>query len=143
MLVGEYCAYLQSVQGARLLTIKRYSRTASQFLEHLAYDVDTSRFADLNRTDIETFVRKRGERVSRRSLQHEIAHLRSFLRFLATRDDVKPDLDRQIDTPRIYSGEQLPRFLPWDTVRAFLRSIDQTTPMGLRDYARSAATAIP
>jgi len=134
-LVHEYCAYLQSVQGARLLTIKQYSRTASRFLEHLAYDdVGTLRFADLNRIDLEAFVQKRGERVNRRSLQHEIVLLRSFLRFLATRGDIKPDLSKQIDTPRIYTGEQLPRSLPWDTVRAFLRSVDRTTPMGLRDY---------
>ena len=127
LLVDEYCVFLRNVQGARLLTGKRYSRTASQFLEHLGYcDAGISRFAELNRSDIEAFVRKRGERVSRRSLQHEIAHLRSFLRFLATRGDITPNLDRQIDTPRIYSGEQLPRSLAWSTVCTFLLSIDQT-----------------
>ena len=135
LLVDEYCVYLQSVQGARWLTRKQYSRTASRFLADLAYGVAASRFADLNRGDIEAFVRSRGERVSRRTLQHEVVHLRSFLRFLATRSKVNPDLDKQIDTPRIYSGEQLPRCLPWEIVGVFLRSIDQTTPMGLRDYA--------
>lgn len=37
--------------------------------------------------------------------------------------------------PRVYRGEQLPHALPWGTVRALLKSIDRTTPMGLRDYA--------
>jgi integrase/recombinase XerD len=135
LLVDEYCAYLRSVQGARFSTIKAYSRTASQFLEYCAYEVGTSRFAGLNKTDIDTFVRKRSERISRRSLRNEIAYLRMFLRFLVMRGDVKPDLNKQVDAPRIYTGEQLPRSLPWDTVRAFLRSIDRTIPMGLRDYA--------
>jgi integrase/recombinase XerD len=135
LLVDEYGAYLQSVQGARFLTIRAYSRTASQFLEHFAYEVGTSRFAGLNKTDIDTFVRKRSERISRISLRNEIAYLRSFLRFLVMRGDVKPDLNKQVDAPRIYTGEQLPRSLRWDTVRAFLRSIDRNTPMGLRDYA--------
>ena len=31
--------------------------------------------------------------------------------------------------------EQLPRALPWETVRALLRSIDRTSAKGLRDYA--------
>ena len=44
-------------------------------------------------------------------------------------------LDRQIDTPRLYRLEQLPRALPWDTVKALLRSIDTTSAIGLRDFA--------
>ena len=43
-------------------------------------------------------------------------------------------LDTQIDTPRVYRGEQLPRALPWDTVLAFLRTIDRTSPLGRRDH---------
>jgi integrase len=41
----------------------------------------------------------------------------------------------RIDTARVYRGEKLPRALPWETVRAFLRSIDRSTSMGRRDYA--------
>ena len=48
---------------------------------------------------------------------------------------VPAGLDRQIDTPRLYRLEQLPRALPWETVRKLLQSIDRTSPMGLRDYA--------
>jgi site-specific recombinase XerD len=73
-------------------------------------------------------------RHSRASLQHTVAELRSFLRFLATQGRVPPGLDLQIDTPRCYRQEQLPRALPWATVRAFLAAIDRTTPLGLRDY---------
>ena len=42
---------------------------------------------------------------------------------------------RQIDTPRVYREEKLPKALPWETVQAFLRAIDRTTPSGIRDYA--------
>ena len=41
----------------------------------------------------------------------------------------------QINGPRLYRLEKLPRALPWETVRALLRSIDRTSAMGLRDYA--------
>src|SRR5438270_891037 len=61
--------------------------------------------------------------------------VRDLLRFLSTDGRVRTGLDRQIDTPRVYRLEQLPRSLPWDTVTALLKSIDQKTAMGLRDYA--------
>jgi integrase/recombinase XerD len=48
---------------------------------------------------------------------------------------VRTGLDRQIDTPRLYRLEQLPRSLPWDTIKALLKSIDQGSAMGLRDCA--------
>ena len=54
---------------------------------------------------------------------------------LASAGEIPTGLDAQIDTPRVYRGEQLPRALPWDTVRALLDSIDRATPMGRRDYA--------
>jgi integrase len=47
---------------------------------------------------------------------------------------VPPGLDAQIDTPRLYRLEQLPQSLPWGIVQAFLKSIDRTTLLGLRDY---------
>jgi len=134
-LTAEYRTYLERVRGASLSTLTHHAWTASHFLTHLGYDSSSSCLADLDRNEIERYVRVRGQRSNRASLQHEIAHLRSFLRFLATRGQAKPGLDSEIDTPRIYRGEQLPRSLPWDTVCGLLSSIDRTTPMGLRDYA--------
>jgi integrase/recombinase XerD len=64
-----------------------------------------------------------------------VAHVRSFLRFLASSGETAIGLDRQIDTPRVYREEQLPKALPWETVQAFLQAIDLTTPSGIRDYA--------
>jgi site-specific recombinase XerD len=86
-------------------------------------------------SDIEAFVCLRGSRISRASLQHEVAHLRSLLRFLAMRGEIPTGLDGQIDTSRVYRLEKLPRALPWEIVGSFLRSIDRSTARGLRDYA--------
>jgi len=71
----------------------------------------------------------------RASLQHEIAAVRGLLRFLSTNGRVRTGLDRQIDTPRLYRLEQLPRALPWKTVTTLLKGIDRKSAMGLRDYA--------
>jgi integrase len=63
------------------------------------------------------------------------ATLRTFLRFLAATGGGPPGLDAEVESPRIYQGERLPRALAWETVRAFLRSIDRSTPKGRRDFA--------
>lgn len=132
--VLPYGAYLCDLRGLTPATIQQHVRTATEFLAHLGYEAHPARLAAATPGDIEAFVRWAGGRLSRATLQHTVAALRSFLRFLASGGAVRPGLDTQIDTPRCYRHEQLPRSLPWDTVRAFLASIDRTTPLGLRDY---------
>ena len=134
-LVGEYRSWLEDVRGFARATVVNHMRTASELLKHVGYAAQPSSFVALTPGDIEAFVRAAGQRLSRASLQHEVAHLRSFLRFLAARGETPSGLDAQIDTPCVYRGERLPRALPWETVRAFLGSIDRSTPMGIRDYA--------
>jgi site-specific recombinase XerD len=134
VLLSEYGDYLYRVRGFARSTVSHHRFTASRFLDQLDYDEDTSCLSRVGNAEVERFVRATGQRLSRASAQHSVAHLRSFLRFLAADSRVKPDLDTQIDTPRVYRGEQLPRALPWETVCAFLEGIDRTTPMGLRDY---------
>jgi integrase/recombinase XerD len=134
-LANEYGLYLDSVRNASRSTLVHHSRTISCFLSQLGYEENPSCLAEVDLNAVEAFVRMRSQSISRASLQHEIAHLRSFLRFLAVRGQVRPGLDRQIDSPRLYTGEQLPRSLSWETVQSLLASIDRTTPIGLRDYA--------
>lgn len=132
--LSAYAAHLVDVRGLEPSTIHQHVFTAREFLDHMRYETVPSQLAALTASDIEEFVRAVGSRLSRASLQHTIAQLRGFLRFLAAINVVNPGLDTQIDTPRVYRFEQLPRALPWQTVRRFLRSIDRTTPLGLRDY---------
>jgi integrase/recombinase XerD len=134
-LTNEYRLYLDSVRNAKRSTLVHHSRTASCFLSQLGYEEDPSCLIDVDLNAVEAFVRMRSQSISRASLQHDIVHLRSFLRFLAVRGQVRPGLDKQIDSPRLYTGEQLPRSLSWETVQSLLASIDRTIPMGLRDYA--------
>ena len=135
-LLGEYSEYLQDVRGLSLITVRRHQRTASEFLTHSGYEEASATLAQkIDRNTVEAFVRITGQRINRAALQHEIAHLRSFLRFLAGRGQVRVGLDSQIDTPRIYRGEQLPRSVPWETVQKFMSAIDRNTHRGMRDYA--------
>jgi integrase/recombinase XerD len=113
-------------------TISNHVRTAKGFLAHL--ERRSRRLRVLTYGDLEEYIKKAGKQRSRGGLQNEISALRSFVRFLAATGKTPPGLDSRIDTPRLYRLEQLPRSLPWETVRAFLRSIDRTTDKGLRDY---------
>ncbi|HME73073.1 MAG TPA: site-specific integrase [Myxococcota bacterium] len=134
-LLSTYRDYLGQVRGLAMSTISNHLQTAAELLAHIGYEVTVSRLGDLSTSDLEDFLRVVGARQGRSSLQHVVAHLRSFLRFLAGRGDLRQGLDIEIDTPRVYRLEQLPRALPWETVRAFLRSIDRRTQPGVRDYA--------
>ncbi len=133
--LAAYRTYLEEVRGLSPGTVADHSATIGDFLEHLGYEGTPGCIAGLNQTDIEGFVCKVGKRLGRASLQHSVAHLRAFLRFLAAQGEAPSGLDRQIDSPRIYREERLPRALPWGTIRTLLHSIDRSTPRGRRDYA--------
>ena len=133
--VTAYTTYLERVRGCTLSTCGYHRRTVTEFLTHLGYEKSPTRLTALTGRDLESFVCAVGPRQTRGSLQHVVSHLRGFLRFLVSTGETPPGLEKQIDTPRVYRGEQLPRALPWETVRALLKAIDRTTSMGLRDYA--------
>jgi integrase/recombinase XerD len=133
-LLAAYTEHLLHVRGLARSTIREHQRSASQFLAHLAYDVQPARLRDLTTSKVEAFVHLSATRLGRGTQQHLIAHLRGFLRFVATTGQCPAGLDTTIDTPRRYRREQLPRALPWDTVQALLASIDRRTTVGLRDY---------
>jgi site-specific recombinase XerD len=128
-----YTNHLREVRGFATSTVSSHRRTALCFLQHLA-DAGTA-LRRIRPCHVESYVAQAGKRLSRASLQHDIAALRGFLRFLATDGRAPTGLDRQIDTPRLYRLEQLPRALSWETVRALLQSLEEASPMGLRDYA--------
>jgi integrase/recombinase XerD len=128
----EYANHLREVRGFAASTVCHHRYASQCFLNHLKTRKIT--LGSIQPKDVETYVNQTGKRLSRASLQHDIAALRGFLRFLATDGRTPTGLDRRIDTPRLYRLEQLPRALPWDTVTSLLRSIDTTSAMGLRDY---------
>lgn len=134
-LLDAYRDHLDRVRGFAAATLIHHASTAAEFLAFLGYDADPGVLQRLEPRQVEAFIKAVAPRVCRESLQHTVAHLRSFLRFLLGRDAIADRLDAAIDTPRVYRGERLPRSLPWETVQSFLTAIDRSTPMGRRDYA--------
>jgi integrase/recombinase XerD len=133
--VDEYRRYLDRVRGFSAGTISMHAGTAAEFLRFLDHDARPQRLHELRSSDVEAFITKTGKRVGRGRMGQITAALRTFLRFLAATSEVRPGLDAEVDSPRIYHGERLPRAVPWEAVRAFLRSIDHSTPKGRRDFA--------
>jgi integrase/recombinase XerD len=133
--LDAYAQYLSEVRGLASITIEQHCSTAAELLQRCLGQDGAFRPVDLTRAHIEDFMTSVANRFGRRSMQHVVGHLRGFLRFLAMQGAAPAGLDSQIDTPRVYRLEQLPRALPWETVCAFLESIDRTGASGLRDYA--------
>ena len=114
-MVGAYRDYLDQVRGLAALTVQQHATSASELLGFLHFDDDPTVLPKLTASHLERFVKSVAARLSRASPQHKAAHLRSFLRFLASRGEVAPGLDAAIEQPRVYRGERLPRALPWDS----------------------------
>lgn len=133
--LNAFGAHLRDVRGYVPATIQRQVGIASEFLDWLHFARTPERLSSLSMNDIEGFLRRLSKRMGRVGLQKPVAILRNFLRFLGTSGVIAPGLDRQIDRPRIYRQEQLPRALPWPIVQEFLRSVDRRHAIGKRDYA--------
>ena len=134
-LADAFRDHLSQVRGLAASTVRGHHDTGAALLKFLEFDSDPSALRALSPARIEAFVKSVAVRRSRASLLRTVSSLRSFMRFLAARDEVAAGLDMSIDLPRVYRGERLPKALPWETVRAFLAGIDRSTAAGRRDYA--------
>jgi len=133
--IARFADYLCEARGFAQKTILGHSRISRAFLKFLDFDRRPSQLQDLQPRQIEAFLCQSAQTNNRFSLQHIVATLRAFLKWRHAQGLSSQPLHLQIDTPRVYRGERLPRALPQDQVEAILRSIDQTESPGQRDFA--------
>ncbi|MGA8620984.1 MAG: site-specific integrase [Candidatus Sulfotelmatobacter sp.] len=133
--LNAFRSHLRDARGYAPSTIQQQVDVAAELLDWLNFEGQPHRLSSLSIVHVEKFVRRLGKRLGRASLQKCIATLRKFFRFLATGRVIPVGLDHQIDTPRVYRQERLPRALPWPTVQVLLRSINRNRAIGKRDYA--------
>jgi len=126
--------YLREMRGMAVTTIVRHQMYLRSFLRFLKFDQQPSIIRTLRLDQIEVFLRQAAKTNNRFSLQQVVAALRGYLQRQHAQGIIGRRLHEQIDTPRIYRLEQLPRALPWEQVRALLRSIDRTQSDDLRDF---------
>jgi site-specific recombinase XerD len=126
----RYNHYLVDVRGLSVSTRYHHELTVRTLFASLRNRRRS--LQSLSRDDVEHFIFERSQRISRHSLQHEVAQVRAFLRYAHDTGLVRERLD-SLDTPRTYRDELPPRALPWRSVLRLLRSIECTDSAGWRD----------
>lgn len=132
--IDSFATYLREMRGLAQRTIRNHRQQLRGFLKFLQFDRHPSRLRQIQPRRIEEFLRQAARTNTRLSLQSVVATVRAFLKWRHAQGLLSRALHLQIDRPRVYRGEQLPRALPWPQVLAFLRSIDRTEPVGQRDF---------
>lgn len=132
-LVNEYCEYRRAHVGVAESTLVRDVATVQQFLQHLRRRRRTLGLVGL--VDIDGFIKKTAERLSKSKVADMCSSLRAFLRFLYTTGRLKTDLASGVMAPRFRVSERPPRTLPWQDVRRILQAIRRSEPPGKRDFA--------
>ena len=132
--VDRFASYLRETRGTAEATISGHSGRLRAFLHFLRFDGKADPLRRVGSRQIEAFLRKSARTNNRFSLQHIVATLRAYLRERHAQGILPRPLHLQIDTPRAYRGERLPRALPWVQVQAFIQSIDRSEPFGRRDF---------
>jgi site-specific recombinase XerD len=131
-LLCNYRTYLTEVRGFKATTISQHLSTIERFLSEAL--PPNSPLDSISPQIVEAFIVVTSQRMIRQSLQHIVAHLRSFLRFCYDQKALPRRLNT-IDSPRTYRGELPPRALAWGHVLGLLRSIDRSRMSGCRDHA--------
>jgi integrase/recombinase XerD len=132
--IESFASYLREVRGLRPYTVLGHCRRVRLFLRFLKLDKRPSVFGRIGPAQIDAFLCLCAKTNNRFSMQQIVGSLRTFLRRLYAEGVLGQPLHQQIDTPRTYRLEQLPRAWPWDQILALLRSADCSTPRGLRDF---------
>lgn len=131
---GLCAAYQRHLLDARGLSLSSREHHAMTVADFLARGLDAEQNLHLlTLSDVERYVALRSREVSRHSLQHVVAYLRSFLRFCHDQGELGRRLDA-IETPRTYRGELPPQALEWSKVQALLQSVDLASKAGRRDH---------
>ena len=132
--IERFTTYLCEVRGSSRATLRGHRQRLHAFLAFLRFDRNPSRMCDLRPRDIDAFLRRCAPANNRLSLRHFVATLRAFLRWRYSQRLLAEPLHEQIDTPRVYRGERLPRAIPWEQVQALLNSIKRSNYSGHRDF---------
>jgi site-specific recombinase XerD len=129
----EFGAHLREVRGLAASSIVGHQRRLRPFLSFLHFDQQPRSLARLAQEQIERFLRQAARRNNRFSLQQIVSSLRTLLRFEHAQGRLSRPWHQQIDTPRVYRQERLPRAWSWDQVQLLLRSIKPSDAQGWRD----------
>jgi len=91
--------------------------------------------AMLTPTHIDGFIRVARKRLCAKAMPGVCSALRLLVRWLFRELRVPRDISDSVEAPQAYRLATIPRSITWDEVLAMLAAVDQTTAVGMRDYA--------
>jgi integrase/recombinase XerD len=132
-LLREYTDYLARHRGNPETTVRSKLNDIGKLSEHLAGIGKT--WGTMALTDIDAFLIGCAERYGRSTVAGIAGSVRSFARFLFATGRISIELAESVVSPIQPKLERPRRALPWEDVQRLLRSVDTSSPRGLRDHA--------
>ncbi len=129
-----FAEYLAQERGLKQISIDHYLSTAGRFLSD-QFGTGPIVLKRLHPHDIVRFILRSTETVSAKRAQYIVSSLRSFFRFLYQRGETAIDLSPSALTVASWRLAELPKFLEPEQVECLLKSCNQDTLIGQRDYA--------
>lgn len=132
-LLGAYADHLIRHRGNPETTVHKKLAHIGKLSEHLAGSGKT--WDTIALTDIDAFLIGCAARYARSTVSDIAASVRCFARFLLATGRISTELAESVISPMRPKFERPRRALPWQDVRRLLRSVDTSSPRGLRDHA--------
>ncbi len=121
--------YAASVNSRRNdITVLKHRRNLSYFIEFLETK-SKSKLCDIGEDEIVTFLS------TSRNARDRYSSIRLFLRFLAGKEYIQTDFEYVLSRNRYPKREKLPSIYSAEEVKQIELSVEQSGPVGKRDYA--------
>jgi site-specific recombinase XerD len=134
-LLLDYREWMVADRGLAAPTVLRYDKTARRFLSQRGMGEGGGWLAELTPADVVAFLLQESARVSVGAVKGRVAELRSLSRFLYARGHTPVALAAAIPPIAGWHDTGIPVGLTATDVQRLLDSCDQTSPVGVRDFA--------
>jgi site-specific recombinase XerD len=129
----DFANYLAQERRLSQASLDNYLPTVRQFLKE-RFGARPILLGEIDQTDISRFVLRHAYNLSRGRAKLMVTALRSLFRFLRLRGDISTDLAAVVPTVASWRFATLPKWIPPEQVEQLLRSCDQSTATGQRNY---------
>lgn len=133
-LIHDYRRFLTEERGLCQATLANYVPVAQRFLSY-AFRAKAVHLRELKAADINGFILRERKTSSPKRVQLATSALRSLMGFLYLRGQLAAPLAAAVPTVATWRFSEMPQFLEPGQVQLILRSCDQNSACGRRDYA--------
>lgn len=133
-ILSEYRLYLEREKGLAPSSVLRYGNLALDFVVYASADT-IPKLKRIDARNIHSYIIEHGKIYSTKHVQVIATGLRCFLMYLLNKGMIKMDLTTCIPTLCSYRASHLPEYLDPQQLEKLLRSCNQHTPIGIRNYA--------